>query len=218
MNILINSAFVVLFTALAFAADTEPTHAATHPTAAPTSPVTHQSEPSTHPATHSEASTHPSTTHQSEPPTTPPHTNHETAPTTIYTGPTTVPPVRPANTTICKGHKEGEYIIDPKDPHVYYECNGRGLAYKFTCPHSLIFNQEKHICDFDPHASTVRPTRDPKTPGSNFDCTNKPDGMYPDPKDKTVFHQCHAGFGSDFKCPPTTVFDPERKICVNPTF
>lgn len=124
-------------------------------------------------------------------PSTPPHTDHQTdGPTTLYTGPTTIPPVKPANTQICKGKKEGEFIIDPHDPHVYYECTGRGLAYKFTCPHGLIFNTEKHICDFDPHGPTVRPTRDPKQPTSKFDCSGKTDGMYPDEHDKHKFHIC----------------------------
>lgn len=141
----------------------------------------------------------------------------ETHGTTLSHGTTEVNVTLPTTTafpkpdrTVCKGHKEGEFVLDPHDSHIYYECTSNGFGYKFTCPHGLIFDVLKKACVFDPKGPTVRP---PDHGGSKFDCKGKSDGFYPDEHDKNKFHECTGGYASDFSCPPTTVFDPVKKIC-----
>lgn len=52
---------------------------------------------------------------------------------------------------LCKGHKDGEFLPDPTNPHVFYECS-KMKALKFQCPKStdgqLIFDKVKKVCVF----------------------------------------------------------------------
>ncbi|KAM9759181.1 acidic mammalian chitinase-like [Menidia menidia] len=73
-----------------------------------------------------------------------------------------------------------------------------------------------------PGASTTSPATAPTTttttthaPGSGF-CNGKPDGLYPNPDDRTSFYMCAGGITHIRHCGTGSVFDDSCKCCVWP--
>lgn len=42
----------------------------------------------------------------------------------------------------------GQYLTDPYDPAVFYQCDANALPLRFECPRDLEFNPYKNVCDW----------------------------------------------------------------------
>jgi hypothetical protein len=66
-------------------------------------------------------------------------------------------------------------------------------------------------------STTVNPTTDvtavPTLNPGIFDCSGKPDGLYPHPQSCAKFVTCSSGNGYEFTCPDGLLFDPEELYC-----
>ena len=102
-------------------------------------------------------------------------------------------------------------VGDRSNPSIFYECLNDGLAYRFHCPKGLIFSEEAKACIYDVNNPVTFP---PPISKSKFDCSHRKDALYQDKSDPTKFHECVNGIAYDFGCPPETVFEEKRQVCV----
>jgi hypothetical protein len=73
----------------------------------------------------------------------------------------------------------------------------------------------------NPVTTTVIPTTTPTattpTEPPLFDCSSKPDGMYPHPINCNMFFGCHFGEVVEYECPEPLLFDPIHLTCNIPS-
>lgn len=69
--------------------------------------------------------------------------------------------------------------------------------------------------------STITPTISPSTPSpdlGSFNCSGKPNGLYPHPRSCEDYAVCYDGNPTLYTCPSGTLYYPALTSCVDPSF
>uniref|UniRef100_A0A5S6R4M1 Chitin-binding type-2 domain-containing protein n=1 Tax=Trichuris muris TaxID=70415 RepID=A0A5S6R4M1_TRIMR len=135
-------------------------------------------------------------------------------------------PVRPPVPYDCSYKKDG-YYVNPKAKcsAIYYACVGR-IAHKMQCQYGLAFDPETQSCQQPSHVricggrpvpltKATKPPRKFVTKRPPLDCSDLPNGLYPDPlrKCSRIFYSCSNGQAIRLECPPALAYDKKTMSC-----
>ncbi|XP_055856188.1 probable chitinase 10 [Episyrphus balteatus] len=74
----------------------------------------------------------------------------------------------------CRGKKVGSFVRDPYSCDKFYYCGPDETAIVVDCPHEMIFNDEKEICDFPSNYHCVPRIKEDEDGGISTTTTEKP--------------------------------------------
>ncbi|VDK44475.1 unnamed protein product [Cylicostephanus goldi] len=139
-------------------------------------------------------------------------------------------PVLTSNTSRaeCAGRRDGYYSNGCTSDFVY--CHG-GVATAMKCPASLVFNEERGLCDYMENcteksapvvvpiptqpAPTIPPQQQAQASSGTLDCAGRPNGHY-SKGCSNDFVICNDGVATAMKCPPMLVFNEKNGYCDYP--
>ena len=90
------------------------------------------------------------------------------------------------------------YYADPEFCNIYHHCLA-GVDYADQCPHQLVWNDRKKMCDWQTNVNCTSKII-PVAYGQTSFCTDKFDNKYKDPEYCNVFHHCNGGIDNVVRC------------------
>uniref|UniRef100_A0A8C4WW39 chitinase n=1 Tax=Eptatretus burgeri TaxID=7764 RepID=A0A8C4WW39_EPTBU len=112
------------------------------------------------------------------------------------------------NSSLCDGRM---HVPHPDDPHKFYKC-AHGIAFEFTCPNLLIFDDKLSVCTWGSGPKTTIATTKVTVFNPNSKCVNPPFYLVAHP-DKHKYISCVHGIGYVMSCPRPLVFDDANHYC-----
>uniref|UniRef100_UPI00358FA9D7 uncharacterized protein n=1 Tax=Myxine glutinosa TaxID=7769 RepID=UPI00358FA9D7 len=113
------------------------------------------------------------------------------------------------NSSLCDGRM---HVPHPDDPHKFYKC-AHGIAFEFTCPGFLIFDDKLSVCTWGAIPTTTPAMTKVTVFNPNSVCVNPPFYLVAHPYNKHKFISCAHGVGYIMSCPATLVFDDVNHYC-----
>lgn len=103
------------------------------------------------------------------------------------------------------------YFADPEFCNIYHHCLA-GVDYAEQCPHQLVWNDRKKMCDWQTSVNCTGRII-PVAQGQSTFCTDKSDNKYPDSIYCNVFHHCVGGIDNVVRCDGELQWNDKDKKC-----
>ena len=103
------------------------------------------------------------------------------------------------------------YFADPEFCNIYHHCLA-GVDYAEQCPHQLVWNDKKKMCDWQTSVNCTGRVI-PVAQGQTSFCTDKADNKYVDAIYCNVFHHCVGGIDNVVRCDEELQWNDQDKKC-----
>lgn len=103
------------------------------------------------------------------------------------------------------------YFADPEFCNIYHHCLA-GVDYAEQCPHQLVWNDQKKMCDWQTKVNCTGHII-PVASGQTTFCSDKPDNKYADAIYCNVFHHCVGGIDNVVRCEEELQWNDRSKEC-----
>ena len=103
------------------------------------------------------------------------------------------------------------YFADPEFCNIYHHCLA-GVDYAEQCPHQLVWNDRKKMCDWQTSVNCTGRII-PVAQGQTSFCTDKADNKYVDAIYCNVFHHCVGGIDNVVRCDEELQWNDLTKKC-----
>ncbi len=103
------------------------------------------------------------------------------------------------------------YFADPEFCNIYHHCLA-GVDYAEQCPHQLVWNDRKKMCDWQTSVNCTGRII-PVALGQTSFCTDKSDNKYGDSIYCNVFHHCVGGIDNVVRCDEELQWNDKDKKC-----
>lgn len=103
------------------------------------------------------------------------------------------------------------YFADPEFCNIYHHCLA-GVDYAEQCPHQLVWNDKKKMCDWQTKVNCTGHII-PVASGQTTFCSDKPDNKYADAIYCNVFHHCVGGIDNVVRCEEELQWNDDTKEC-----
>ena len=103
------------------------------------------------------------------------------------------------------------YFADPEFCNLYHHCLA-GVDYAEQCPHQLVWNDMKKMCDWQTSVNCTGRII-PVAQGQTSFCTDKADNKYADAVYCNVFHHCVGGIDNLVRCDGQLQWNDREKKC-----
>lgn len=103
------------------------------------------------------------------------------------------------------------YYADPEFCNLYHHCLA-GVDYAEQCPHQLVWNDRKKMCDWQTNVNCTNKII-PVAQGQTSFCTDKVDNKYKDPIYCNVFHHCIGGIDNVVRCDGELMWNEKEMKC-----
>jgi hypothetical protein len=103
------------------------------------------------------------------------------------------------------------YFADPEFCNIYHHCLA-GVDYAEQCPHQLVWNDRKKMCDWQTSVNCTGRII-PVAQGQTSFCTDKADNKYVDAIYCNVFHHCVGGIDNVVRCDEELQWNDQTKKC-----
>lgn len=121
------------------------------------------------------------------------------------------PSPRVVNGTLeCPLGQDG-YYADPELCNVYHHCLA-GVDYAEQCPHQLVWNDRKKMCDWQTNVNCTGKIIPVATGQTSF-CTDRLDNKYSDPIYCNIFHHCIGGIDNVVRCDGELMWNQKELKC-----